>query len=147
MQGMQSDVRRGESAPLSAHTVRRQVERLAIRHRRENGRYGLRAWLQRHEERGLVCLVSEEIPLSCEVGPARLIEPYEVAVTEVNRDYTWGHLMRNRRSLAAVNHMAGVEVAMAHRLAEVQKEREESTAEAVDEIVTLRRAESTGRRR
>lgn len=144
---MQQDVQRGTSAPLSAHTVRRQVERLARRHRHDNGRYGLRAWLVRDEVRDVKCLVSEEIPLSCEIGGLRIVEPYEVAITEVDRDYTWGHLMRNRRSRAAINHMAGIEVAMANHLAEVQAEQEETMREAVDEIVTLRRAESTGRRR
>lgn len=147
MHSMQSDIQRGVSGPLSAHTVRRQVERLATRHRRENGRYGLRALLSKDEERGLKCYVSEEIPLSCEVGPARMLEPYEVIVTEVDRDYTWGHLMRNRRTLAAVNHMAGVELAMAHTMAEVARERDETNREAADEIATLRRAETTGRRR
>lgn len=133
--------------PLSAHTVRRQIEREALRPHHRRGRCTLRAWIDYWPGKGYPgsrrCLLSYEILGTFDIGGVRVREPQELAICEISRDYTIGHARRNKRSRQAVNMMAGIERQAAVAAAAAAAQKAETDAKAADWLATGKQIKNT----
>lgn len=133
--------------PLSAHTVRRQIEREALRPHHRRGRCTMRAWIDFWPGKNYIgnrrCLLSYEL-LGCFASNGiGFIEPQEVAITEIGREYTLLHARRNQRSREVVQEVAYVEQHAAQAAAEAAAKQRETNESAADWLATGKQVKNT----